>query len=449
MKRSALFTMLLVLLASGAAQAQVSVRSARLDLPASTPVTPGSAHTLVMQVSSLVGLNTLQQFKLAIGFDPAQLTVTDVRTGSSLAAWPGADILVEQETGLVRVTGLTGAPLALVPGSFLEVDVLLDTELFDGERPRLRVSGAQTAEPILFVSDVQNPGAPIKVAAPDAVLVVNGGITCVAGDALNDGTTDSGDAVAVLRIVTGLIPEPDAQLRCGADANEDGVVNAGDATIILRRAVGLDDELPARVVRDPGVRLVQDGDGFRLILTDAFAVHAVQLDLRGQGDIRRVSAETDLLAAQHSSGSDLRWAAASATTLADGGGEFVITIEADGPVQVQELELFDVAGARLLRAEALVPEKDPSRAGLRLQNSPNPFNPVTTFWMDLPVAGRVSLDLFDLRGRHLAQLMQEQRPAGRSAWRFAAGPMDLPSGVYFARLTTASGSTVQRVTLLK
>ena len=135
--------------------------------------------------------------------------------------------------------------------------------------------------------------------------------------------------------------------------------------------------------------------------------------------------------------------------------EIVAAAAEQGRVRIVDVALFAANGATLHRiedAELTGAYPSVSRAGLRLSNTPNPFNPATTFWLEIPLAGRVVLDLFDIRGRHLANLLDESRPAGRSQLRFDAqsiGDGALPSGVYFARLQTIRSSTVHRVTLLK
>ncbi|MCP3999225.1 MAG: hypothetical protein GY722_29790, partial [bacterium] len=53
------------------------------------------------------------------------------------------------------------------------------------------------------------------------------------------------------------------------------------------------------------------------------------------------------------------------------------------------------------------------------QNSPNPFNPVTKIRFDLPRAGHVRLEIFEVSGRRVAMLLDESREAGRYStnWR--------------------------------
>jgi hypothetical protein len=82
------------------------------------------------------------------------------------------------------------------------------------------------------------------------------------------------------------------------------------------------------------------------------------------------------------------------------------------------------------------------------QNYPNPFNPATTISFQVMRAGRVSLDVFDVRGRLVATLVDGQREPGSYTSRFTADR--LPSGVYYYRLA-ADGVEIQtrKMTLLR
>ncbi len=68
-----------------------------------------------------------------------------------------------------------------------------------------------------------------------------------------------------------------------------------------------------------------------------------------------------------------------------------------------------------------------------LQNYPNPFNPSTQIEFDLPEAGRVSLVVYDILGRQIAELVRGYREAGTHSATWTAA--DEASGVYFARFT--------------
>jgi hypothetical protein len=66
------------------------------------------------------------------------------------------------------------------------------------------------------------------------------------------------------------------------------------------------------------------------------------------------------------------------------------------------------------------------------QNYPNPFNPATTIGYALTVRSTVVIKVFDVRGREITTLVNEEKPAGQHQVFFNAN--DLASGVYFYRL---------------
>ena len=80
-------------------------------------------------------------------------------------------------------------------------------------------------------------------------------------------------------------------------------------------------------------------------------------------------------------------------------------------------------------------------------NYPNPFNPVTTIRYALPQAERAVLEVYDLMGRRVARLVDQEQTAGRYEVRFDA--RHLASGVYFYRLHAGAFSQVRRMVLLK
>ncbi|MEW6511445.1 MAG: T9SS type A sorting domain-containing protein [Bacteroidota bacterium] len=81
------------------------------------------------------------------------------------------------------------------------------------------------------------------------------------------------------------------------------------------------------------------------------------------------------------------------------------------------------------------------------QNYPNPFNPTTTIEFAVPAAGRVTLKVYDLLGREVASLVDEEKPAG--SYRVLFNARNLPSGTYLYSLRTVTGTDVKKMTLLK
>lgn len=66
------------------------------------------------------------------------------------------------------------------------------------------------------------------------------------------------------------------------------------------------------------------------------------------------------------------------------------------------------------------------------QNYPNPFNPATTITYSLPSAGQVKLEVFDMMGRKVMTLVNQQQGAG--LYSVSLNASALSSGIYFYRL---------------
>ncbi|MCA0387032.1 MAG: delta-60 repeat domain-containing protein [Bacteroidetes bacterium] len=88
------------------------------------------------------------------------------------------------------------------------------------------------------------------------------------------------------------------------------------------------------------------------------------------------------------------------------------------------------------------------------QNYPNPFNPATVIRYQLPVAGMVSIDLYNTAGEKVASLLNKAEDAGVHSLSFDAVKYGLSSGIYIYRMTVvpASGevfSSVRKLSLIK
>ncbi|HUI31648.1 MAG TPA: glycoside hydrolase family 3 C-terminal domain-containing protein, partial [Candidatus Acidoferrales bacterium] len=80
-------------------------------------------------------------------------------------------------------------------------------------------------------------------------------------------------------------------------------------------------------------------------------------------------------------------------------------------------------------------------------NFPNPFNPTTMIGYQLPVKSRVSLDVYDVLGRKVAGLVDDEENAGYYKVNFDGSK--LSSGVYFCRLTAGNYASVKKMVMVK
>ena len=81
------------------------------------------------------------------------------------------------------------------------------------------------------------------------------------------------------------------------------------------------------------------------------------------------------------------------------------------------------------------------------QNYPNPFNPSTVISYQLPVIGFVTLKVYDILGREVATLVNEEKPAGEYEVEFNG--TNLPSGIYFYQIKAGNYSETKKMVLLK
>jgi len=81
------------------------------------------------------------------------------------------------------------------------------------------------------------------------------------------------------------------------------------------------------------------------------------------------------------------------------------------------------------------------------QNYPNPFNPSTTFSFDIPFSSFAILKVYDIIGREVATLVNEDMKPGSYHVTFDAS--GLASGVYLYRLTAGSFSDVKKLLVLR
>ena len=81
------------------------------------------------------------------------------------------------------------------------------------------------------------------------------------------------------------------------------------------------------------------------------------------------------------------------------------------------------------------------------QNYPNPFNPTTKINFAIPKSGMVTLKVYNVLGKEVATLVNQNMTAGTYNYEFNAS--NLSSGIYFYKLDVNGFSQVKKMSLVK
>jgi aminopeptidase N len=138
-------------------------------------------------------------------------------------------------------------------------------------------------------------------------------------------------------------------------------------------------------------------------------------------------------------------------------GDTLVTFFNDTQTQHFQVEVngepqsivFD-PGNWILKGNPVITESEivtsPSEYTLE-QNYPNPFNPATTINYQLPQKDFVTIKVFNVLGKEIATLVNEEKDAGEHSITFNAE--NLNSGVYFYSMKAGNYSSTRKMILLK
>ena len=132
---------------------------------------------------------------------------------------------------------------------------------------------------------------------------------------------------------------------------------------------------------------------------------------------------------------------------------FLFDVDRNAPVGEAAEVVFRIeSAAGVLTTKTIHLEVEAPRTFALSPNYPNPFNPATTLAFELPLASRVTLQVYDVLGREIVRLVQGDYEPGRHEVVFDA--RSVASGLYIARFIaeTEDGNVatkIRRMTLLK
>ena len=167
------------------------------------------------------------------------------------------------------------------------------------------------------------------------------------------------------------------------------------------------------------------------------------------------SAASFPLALQADPGTTVRLEATDLEALAPGGATLVnqttgeqYPLTSEEPVTLsvdQEATDFDVVLGEVLPEEV---DDTPDEVALK-SNYPNPFRGSTTIGFALPEAMPVTIEVYDVLGRRVAMLADEEYQSGEHEITWDATDAGLSSGMYILRMTAEGETHVERMSVVR
>ena len=124
-----------------------------------------------------------------------------------------------------------------------------------------------------------------------------------------------------------------------------------------------------------------------------------------------------------------------------------ITIEYLGPLSIEDIYVFNPNDGLYSNNDNIIP-KDYSVN----QNYPNPFNPVTRFRYDLPEDALVNITIYDMMGRVVKTLINDQQTAGYKSLHWNAtndAGSPVSAGIYLYMIQAGDFRQTKKMVLLK
>ena len=139
----------------------------------------------------------------------------------------------------------------------------------------------------------------------------------------------------------------------------------------------------------------------------------------------------------------------------DRGEQWTLVAKLSYPVRCilpDEMNIFATTGDKFFRSSitevrSLFTQPTVPGRFILCQNYPNPFNPTTTISYQLPTSAFVTLKVFDVLGREVAVLVNEEKDAG--AYSVVWDASRISTGIYFYTLHVGDFAQTKRMVLIK
>ena len=275
---------------------------------------------------------------------------------------------------------------------------------------------------------------------------------------MNGALYEVGDAMIVVRyLIFGNViwwengTDDDAIQESSADLNNNNMVDVPDLIRFINIINGRTDPPKLDPTLGAANVCVRPGeDSFDVVITSNIEVGGVLLTLNRPGIEfgDPLSEGMDILADDEDGVMKVLVYSIEGNTIAPGNSTLLsipVVSNNGGSVEIIEVSAADAYG-RILETSVLVYTPLPREYAV-FANYPNPFNARTVISMALPEASRVTVEIFDLLGRSVTMLFDDDLPTGYHSITWDA--FGQTSGVYFYKVQAGEYSVTQKMLLIK
>ena len=242
---------------------------------------------------------------------------------------------------------------------------------------------------------------------------------CDSGDTNSDGNLDVLDVVAVVSLILGNGGSGDC-----ADVNGDGNIDVLDVVAMVSAILG------NRGEEASSVKFTKSANS--MSMASDGVVGAVQMTLSHDSDFSIDLTDNAFVADYHTEG--------STTTLIVVNPSDDVVFESTGNYTVEEVITATTAG--------YIPNELETPNAIALSSAyPNPFNPSTSFDLNVEQSGNVSVMVYNVNGQLVDVLYEGHKDAG--LYNMMLNGQSLSSGMYIIKANSADVTVSQKVMLIK
>lgn len=258
-------------------------------------------------------------------------------------------------------------------------------------------------------------------------------------DINNDGGQNVQDLVILVNILLGNTNPGECEFWA-ADMTYDSTLTVGDLVLMVDEVMGFNLGRPTGV--DPAMTVMLDAKGISMDASGDTRAFMLDIHTDEQPRLNQV----DGVELNMDSPEDGVWRVLGYTTNATM-GEFQLAWLNDENASIQNVQAAGADGSPFEVETVLVPRDFAVTAVY-----PNPFNPRVSIDYSLPVAGDADMKVYNALGQLIYQQSQSQAMPGEYSFTWngvTASGQTVASGVYFARISSAAGSELVKLTMLK